>query len=403
MMPMRQAVPRAVIVLLAFAPAGWAQSPDGFDANLVALTYHKVTGEPLDLRAVAEASEAARRASNFDRADAVTAEAARLQTLLEAAVPAREFVISINDAVSEYDHDHGEFSIELFRPGYFVPIQALGQQYQIAFANAERARPIAMPRERARELDARLNAIGRRLTNEIRFRVVGKGDPAGAVTGARVIRAEIISARLLDRDGRVVFTPSVTPAPAAAGAAASSFDAAAADVAGFHVGVKAKDLEATLERLFGPVTREPAGKNGYPGLVGSLNVNPMGCFTMPGRRQNPRPGAVCVTALFDRDAIVRSIRVERLFPSFDAELFRKALVQKYGAVASAQNVANLSLGRGPEVDPALLYDRSGPRNALTAHYASDDDFMGRGLNSLPRIRVVLQLVDAPWASKHAAP
>jgi hypothetical protein len=166
-----------------------------------------------------------------------------------------------------------------------------------------------------------------------------------------------------------------------------------------RVGVRSKVLEATLNRLFGPATRRAAGKN-VERFAGILAVNEMGCLNMPGGRHNPTPGAVCVTAFIDSDDIVRSIRIERVFPWFDAEIFRKALVQKYGAVASAYNGGRVfTLGWGPEVDLALTYDRSGPKNALTAHYATNDDFRSRGLNRLPQMRVVLALVDAKWASE----
>jgi hypothetical protein len=126
----------------------------------------------------------------------------------------------------------------------------------------------------------------------------------------------------------------------------------------------------------------------------------MGCIHVPGRRTNVGPGSVCVTALFDTDDVVRSIRVERVFPYVEGEVFRRTLVGRYGAVAGARNLgSSYALGWGPEVDQALLYDRSGPRHALTAHYVDNRDFLARSGNALPQIRVVLQLVDADWAAK----
>ena len=210
------------------------------------------------------------RATNFDRPNAAKAEVARLRALIANADPAREFVISVNDNISQYDHDRGEFSIGLFQPGYFVPMYAFGQQYQLVFANAERVRAIPMEKASAREFDTKLNAIGRGVLNEIHFKVTGQGDPAGAVTGARVIRAEVTAARLLDRQGHVVFTPSVLASPKLTNVAAAPFDARSADVAGFHVGVSAEDFAATLERLFGPVTKGPAERNAFPGIAGTV-------------------------------------------------------------------------------------------------------------------------------------
>lgn len=401
---------RVCIALLAAAVAGGAGAQsDGFDAEAAALIYHKLGAEPLDLRAVAERSPAVRRASGFDRPDAIQAETARLQQALADADPAREFTLRINDHISEYDHERGEFSITLFTPGYFVPVDAFNQQYRIVFANAESARPIAMPKEAAREFDAQIARAGRGVVNEIRLRVIGKGDPAGAVTGPRVLRAELLGVRLLDPRGRVLHVPALAPVAAAApggtaagasaGAGAPGFDLAGADVAGFRVGVKARDLEVTLKRLFGDVARRPAGKNTDARFAGTLAVNELGCVQVPGRKE-ARPGAVCVTALYDHDEVVRSIRVERVFPPLQGEVFRKTLVGRYGPVAAARSIgSSYALGWGPEVEPALLFDRSGPPQALTAHYLDNSGFMARANNALPQIRVVLHLVDAGWAAQ----
>ena len=97
---------------------------------------------------------------------------------------------------------------------------------------------------------------------------------------------------------------------------------------------------------------------------------------------------------------MRSIRVERLFAPVDQEVFRKALTQKYGPVADARNGSRFSLGWGPTIDSSLVYDRSGPHTALTAHYTIDSDFMREGLNEADDVRLVLTLVDAEWAAKN---
>lgn len=365
-----------------------AQEPDAFDPIQVALAWHKLTGEPLDLQALAETSPEVRRASSFDRPDAVRAEVARLEALLAGVDPAREMIIQVDDYVTDYDHDRGQFSIQLFTPGYYVPVQAFGRQYHLVFANAEQARAIAMPKEQAREFDAMLSRLGRRVTNSIRFRVVGKGDPAGAVSGQYVVRAVIVSARLIDRAGNVIFTPNL--APASAVAAEPSFDPATADVAGFRVGVRAKDLEATLTRLFGKVIRGNPSSNAPAGVAATLDVNSMGCMHHVGRRRRPAWGTVCVTAMLDREDIVRSIRIERVFPWLDHETFRRTLVARYGPVAAG---AGSQLGWGPPVDGAW-----GGFNAITALLQTNEDLMDAGLNRRPDSRVTLVLVDAAWAA-----
>lgn len=390
---------RSASVLMAIAFAAVltghpAAQGDGFEPEDVALTFHKVAGEAMDVQAIASRSQAAMRATNFDRPEVIAAEAARLQGRIDAAGAAREFTITIDDRISEYDHASGEFSITLFMPGYYIPVQAFGQEYRIVFANAAGARAIPMAREPAREFDAQINAFGRHVNNEIRFRVIGKGDAAGAVSGPLVIRAEIVSARLLDRAGRVVFTPGIVAV--GAGPAFAGFDASQADAAGLRVGGRVRDMEATLARLFGKVSRGGAGSGSFKGFAGTLEVNNTGCFSIPGRRNNPQPGAVCVTAYFDADEIVRMVRIQRLFPpNFDGEVFRKALVQKYGP---ASGVARGGIGWGPGVPGAVVNNPAITVDALTASFSADTDVMSTGLNRRENVIVSLQLIDAAWAA-----
>lgn len=173
------------------------------------------------------------------------------------------------------------------------------------------------------------------------------------------------------------------------------------DVAGLRVGVKAKEMEGAMTRLFGKVSRQERGTNWFRGYRAALVVNDMGCQEMPGARRAPQPGTVCVTAFLDDGDVVRGIRVERLFPFVDAETFRATMVRKYGAVTEGKQGGGYVLGWGATIDPTLVYDTSGPHTALSAHYETSDDFMSRGLNAAPKIRVVLNLVDATWAASHA--
>lgn len=395
--PATRAAGLVALALVAIPAPAPVQDP-GLDPEQVALAYHKVSGTPLDTRAIAEQSNAVRRASNFDRQDALAAEIARLDAALAAAATV-EFTVRVNDNIADYDHDRSEFSIVLFQPGYYIPITAFGRQYQIVFANAEGSRAIPMPKEEARDFDTRLNRVGRRVTNEIHFKVIGSGDPAGGVTGDRVIRAEILTTRLLDANtGAVVMTPpvvSVAVASAAAAATEAAFDPAAVDVAGFRIGVKSKDLEATLTRLFGKVSRATNGANPAYGLPGRIDANSLKCDAIPGR-DKPRPGMVCVTALMDEHDVVRYIRVERVFPYFDGEIFRRAVTRKYGPVAGAGRGYGYGLSWGPVIPASVT--KGGEVRALTATYGEEQDFIGRSGNALPVIKLTLQLIDASWAA-----
>lgn len=381
-------------------PLGIGTAQDtALDETAVAAVWHQVSGTPLDLERVAAQSDVVRRASNFDKPDATAAEVQRLRRMLDDLDVSRQFTVRVNDHISEYDHAAGEFSVRLFEPGYFVPLDAFGEQYQLVFANADRARAIAMPKDQARDFDVRLNRAWRAVTTEVRFRVIGAGDPAGAVTGQRVVRAELLAVRVLDATGSVLHEPDLSAPTSVAESSTPAFEIGAASVSGFSVGVPAADLQATLERLFGPVTRRDAGSKAYPGFTGALVVNEMGCVSYPGKRTKVKPGDVCVTAFTDANDVVRSIRVERVFAWFDAEVFRRTLTGYYGAVTGARAGADYALGWGPEIDASLVYDRSGPHTALAAYYTANDDWMTRGLNSLPQIRVILQLVDAAWVAE----
>ena len=387
----------AGLLVLAVSVTIAAQSDDGFDPEVVALTYHKVSRDQLDTRAVASRSQAAMRATNFDRPDVIAAEHQRLENQIESMDAAREFTITIDDRITEYDRSSSQFSIELFTPGYYIPLRAFNQEYRVVFANAASARAIPMGLDEARDFDARLNSFGRQIKNEVRFRVIGKGDPTGAVNGGVVVRAEITGARVLDRTGQVVFTPTV--AAAGSGPAFAGFDASKADVAGLRVGVSKSAMEATLTRLFGKVTPGyMSGEGSFKGFAGVMEVNSMGCRSGFGRKTKPKPGDVCVTAYYDAGDVVRMVRIERLFPpNFDSGLFQKALVQKYGPVTGGRSRTSW----GPGVPGAVLNDPNGVVDALTASAVADRDISDLGGNRLQNVIVSLQLIDAAWAAKAA--
>jgi len=385
---------RSVLLSLSVLAVLSAQS-DGFDDEAAAMTYHKVSGDPLDTQAVASRSQAAMRATNFDRPEVIAAEQKRIDAQLASINPAREFTLTIDDRISDYDHTTSQFSIELFTPGAYIPFQAFGQQYRLVFANAASARALPMDKDQAREFDARLRSFSRQVKNEVHFRIIGKGDPTGAVNGGLVVRAEITSARVLDGSGQVLFTPKVLAA--GAGPKFAGFDAAKADVAGLRIGVRKKDMEATLTRLFGKVTPGYMSGGSFKGFAGAIEVNSLGCRSgMTNSKKQPQPGAVCVTAYYDSDDMVRMVRIERMFPpNVDVNVLRKALTQKYGPATGGRG----GISWGPGVPGAVLNSPGTFVDALSASVASDNDFLSLGGNRVENVIVSLQLIDAGWASK----
>jgi len=176
-----------------------AEGAPRLDATGVALAYYKVSGESLDFEAAARHSAAAARAPAAARSIAIRAELERLRSGFAATSAAREFTMRVRDRVSAYDRATERFEVGLLASGSTVRFRAFGEHYRLLFVNASTVRTIAVPRAFARDLDAWLRASGRRVTHEVRFRVVGAGDPSGAIAGPRVIRAEIVSSRVIWR------------------------------------------------------------------------------------------------------------------------------------------------------------------------------------------------------------
>ncbi|HVQ13070.1 MAG TPA: hypothetical protein VMS40_05745, partial [Vicinamibacterales bacterium] len=165
------------------------------------------------------------------------------------------------------------------------------------------------------------------------------------------------------------------------------------------VGVRKSEMEATLTRLFGKVTPGyMSGEGSFKGFAGVMEVNSMGCMSSFGQKKKPKPGDVCVTAYYDASETVRMVRIQRMFPpNFDSDVFRKALVQKYGPPSGGRN--GTSWGAG--VPGAVLNNPDGVVDALTASAVSDRDISDLGGNRIQNIVVSLQLIDATWAAKAA--
>lgn len=370
------------------------QAPPELDDVAVALTWHKVARVPFDAAAVTSRNKSLQQLPAFDRPDSARVWAQQLDARLTALPTDATFRVRVNDNVSEYDHEQQRFSVHFFEPGTYLPLQVFGEEYRVVFSNADAARFIRMSKDAARPFDESLRAQGRGVLTDIAFRVTGQGDPAGAVTGARVVRAELVEVHVRDRQEVELFSPALS-ASGPASSSPTAFDPAAADVAGLRVGSAGDLFERTASRLYGKTERRANKGSGYAGFTSIIMVNEMGCSSIPGRGR-VKSGAVCATAFLDGDDIVRSIRIERVFPFIDGEAFRKVLVQRYGPVADAAQRTGYTLAWGPVTDSTTAYLRSGPHNALTATWSEDEDMMSRSLNAAPRIRVTLQLTDAAW-------
>ena len=276
-----------VLLVLLPVPHALAQAGSGTPEEDIIFTYHQLTGRPFDVQTVAQSSRLVQSASGFDRPEVLKQEVERLNGRIESQDPAREYTLSINSYISDYDHDRGEFSINLFEPGAYVPLwYEVGYrnvQYHLVFANGAGIRAIRMPKEEARAFDGEIMRGGsRNVLIETKFRVTGAGDPTGAVSGQEVIRAELTGVRLLHGNGNELYTPVLAATPAAPKA---PFDARALDVAGLRIGVDADDFASALERLYGVPTRVGRDRDPKvnPRYAGYLELDLLRCMRLPGQ------------------------------------------------------------------------------------------------------------------------
>jgi len=389
-----------MVVALVASPVIALAQEEELDAEKLALTYYKVAGKPFDFEAVVNLSPPVQSATNFDKPDVMRKEIARMHAVQDQASDKTEFSVAVNNSISDYDHEHGEFSVALFEAGSYLPVYFNKHEYRVVFANAERARSIPMAdKEQARAFDQELLRHSRAATTNIKFRVVGAGDPAGAVSGEDVVRAELLSAQTVDRDSKVLTTANLSGSAAAA--APVAFSAASLDVAGLRVGVKVDELEAAIARLYGKPARTERGKNvDYDArFAGSLELDLMRCINVPGgHRHVPQPGDICLRAFYDSDDIVRSILIQRVFGKVDTEVVRRAALTRYGPASNVENAGTgYVLGWGPALDRKLVSYGGRSGFPLLLSIDSSVDFLGSG-RSAGQFVIALQLVDDAWAA-----
>jgi hypothetical protein len=382
-------------LLLLLIPLALAADRD-LDPEQLALTYHRLAGKAFDFDRHAAASRVVSQASGFDRPDVLKQEIARQRAVFDAASDQIVFETDIQNSISDYDHDRGEFSVAIFEPGTYMPIHFNRQEYRVVFANAEQARAIRMPKEEAREFDRRIMRDGSRaVLSPVRFRIVGDGDPAGAVSGQYVVRAELVSAQVLDNDGSVLATPDLAAAPAAPPAA---FDPLAVDAGGLRVGMSADQLEAAVTRLYRKPARTPRSprSDSDPRLAGSIEIDLMECIYVPSSRdREPVPGDVCLRAYYDKDGIVRQVRIQRVMSRFDYEQARSAAIARFGPATSVRGGSTPELSWGA-ADAAL-------GAGLTLRIDPYGNSLSIGTGDIRAGSLDMTLTDTAWAATTAAP
>ncbi len=370
--------------------------------------YHKLAGEPIDFEGIAGMLQNVARAGQFEKANVQAAEVAKMKARYEATDPEATYSVRVRSNL-KYELEQERFEIELFEPGrhlLYRPLDTLGvdsrhatqaQLYhrKLVFANGASARYIPLPKAEAAKIGnvAQYGSTG--AAAELEFRVVGAGDPTGAVDSGGVLRAEILALRFDGLDLPVTVTPydpkALREKPV------SGFD-----IVGLKTGVPLTTLQRAIEKEFGPIGAIRPGNNEDPRLVSGIGHNPDGCFTFGNRVA--AVGNVCIRAFADDRGTVRKIIVEQILEGADWEPIREALLQKYGAMSeSVSKSNNRYYAWGPEVARSVTMDEQlAPQRALAASVSTIQSAMDRmAASTRVSTNLRIRLVDPDWAGAPA--
>lgn len=169
------------------------------------LLLSKLSGEVPNFEAFARASPAVRAADEFDRADAVTAELARLNELWSSFDEETTIKINLRGRLGEYDAGAGGFPLDVFAPGTFV-----GGATPITYTNASAARIFPVPVEEARDMIGRTIAGARGVTVSVTLaRLAPSVVRADALEGR--IAEVVVTGAAGDELGRYVPTSRLVP------------------------------------------------------------------------------------------------------------------------------------------------------------------------------------------------
>ncbi len=341
-----------VLVLPTWAWGAVAKPIDDWTAVYL---YHKLSGEPLDVEAIAQGVDRVRRANNFDRPELLKKETNRIQAEYDAADPEATYLIRVGTNAT-YEHDKERFAIGVFEPGVFIDFQPYRRsriRYRVSFANREAVQYIRMPKQEARALDQVFRQGGTVATIEVR--IIGTGDPTGAVDSENTLRAEIVALQYLNNQtGAVVHDPGpVAPYDRSQDPPVVAYETF--DILKLRPGIALDAMKKNLEQQFGKTVPVSPTKKDDPRLMRGVGYEPMGCYSFG--KKKTKAGNVCISAYPDKGGVIRKIVVEQIIEGNDWEGIRLALLNKYGAVAESANKANTQYyGWGPRITKSVTMD-----------------------------------------------
>ena len=398
--------PEPVAVAAAKIPAA-GKDAERIDDFKVFYLYHKLSGEPIDYDAIGPLLDKVARAGQFDKANVMAEEIAQLKAGYAAADPEATYALRVGTNL-KYDLENERFVVDMFEPGRHLLYQPMNRllssrnamqarQYdrKLIFVNGESAVYIPVPRAEAAGIGHVAQHGSTSTSADIEFRLVGTGDPTGAVEGRHILRAEIVSLRFRDLDWDIPVKP---------------YDAAALpvkplkdfDIMDLKTGIPLATLQRTIEKEFGPIGAIRPGNKEDPRLVSGIGHNPDGCFSFG--NQVAEVGNVCIRAFADERGTVRKIIVEQILEGTGWDPVRQALLQKYGAMAeSVSKSNNRYFAWGPEVAASVTMDEQlAPQRALTASLSAIQSAMDRmAASTRVSTNLRIRLIDADWAGKPA--
>ena len=203
----------------------------------------------------AATNAAANAATAFDRPAVIEREIARYQAAFQTLDLAKIYDVRLNVEIRQYDADRGGYTLPLSEDSFIrITNPATFKEYGLQFRNPGDVSivPIADPTAaRAFAAKSRLNMEGLLAgygTLQIAFRLV-EAPPALDTNEPPMVRADIISARLLNNSGAVIYDFGLTPAARSAASWSSTEVPGqpvlkAADVQGMRLGMTGAEAEA---------------------------------------------------------------------------------------------------------------------------------------------------------------
>ena len=256
------------------------------DPLSLVIAYHRFTGTSIDFRPYAEASAAYRNATAFDRPDVLTREIARLEGVFANLDLRRTYLMRLGTQLRQYDASRGGYALAL-NPEAFVPMTdpVNYRAFGVQFRNSDDVTFLPVGDVTAARNFAQRHGLSTQFENagdvvaELVLRLVEA--PPAVSGGTTIVRADIVTARILTRQGQPIWdfgSTSAARAPAANVAAPGTIPTLkAADVQGVRVGMPIAEGVGIASRAY-PTRRysDERGARFFRGILPQVEAQAVG-------------------------------------------------------------------------------------------------------------------------------